>query len=182
MFSIPYQPLCRQSSISRMEMDWLLFMTGTTETWRKGRKILDGSLRPGAMMSYRQMMEEKTRDLLAQLRATPKDLHVHSKLSAGRLSYIVRYWRPGSLQEKLIMSLTYGYDLKKGDKLLEAPEKTSEVIKQVIQPGALLVNYFPLCAVSGFTPVMLAVLIVTFSAVYSFMGTIHQLRTTGGNI
>ncbi len=44
-------------------MDWPLFMTGTTETWRKGRKILDGNLRPGAMTSYRQMMQEKTRDL-----------------------------------------------------------------------------------------------------------------------
>ena len=69
-------------------MDWPLFMTGTTETWRKGRKILDGNLRPGAMASYRQMMEEKTRDLLGQLRATPKDFHAHLKLSVGCLSCI----------------------------------------------------------------------------------------------
>jgi cytochrome P450 len=72
-----------------MDMDWPLFMTGTTETWRKGRKILDSSLRPGAMVSYRQMMEEKTRDLLAQLRATPKDFHADLKLSVGCLSCIV---------------------------------------------------------------------------------------------
>jgi cytochrome P450 len=68
-----------------MDMDWLLFNTGTTDTWRKGRKILDGNLRTGAMTSYRQMMEEKTRDLLAQLRETPKDFHAHLKLSVGRL-------------------------------------------------------------------------------------------------
>jgi cytochrome P450 len=68
-----------------MDMNWPIFMTGTTETWRKGRKILDGNLRPGAMVSYRQMMEEKTRDLLAQLCATPKDFHAHLKLSVGRL-------------------------------------------------------------------------------------------------
>jgi hypothetical protein len=61
-------------------MDWPLFMTGTTETWRKGRKILDGNLRPGAMTSYRFMMQEKSRDLLSQLRATPKDFHAHLKL------------------------------------------------------------------------------------------------------
>jgi hypothetical protein len=70
-------------------MDWPLFMTGTTETWRKGRKILDSNLRPGAMVSYRQMIEEKTRDLLAQLRATPKDFYADLKLSVGRLSCIV---------------------------------------------------------------------------------------------
>jgi hypothetical protein len=55
------------------------------------------------------------------------------------------------------MSLTYGYDLKKGDKMLEAPEKVSELIAPVLQPGASLVNHFPLCAVSGFTSVLLVV-------------------------
>lgn len=72
-----------------MDMHWPLFMSGTTETWRKGRKILEGNLRPGAMVSYRQMMEENVRDLLAQLRATPKDFHAHLKLLVDRLSCIV---------------------------------------------------------------------------------------------
>ena len=61
-------------------MDWFLPMTGTSETWRKGQKLLDGSLRPGAIMSYRQMMQEKTREFLAQLRANPKDFDTHVKL------------------------------------------------------------------------------------------------------
>ena len=55
-------------------------MTGTSETWRKGRKLLDGSLRPGAIMSYRQMMQEKTREFLAQLRANPNDFDTHLEL------------------------------------------------------------------------------------------------------
>ena len=55
-------------------------MTGTSETWRKGRKLLDGSLRPGAIMSYRQMMQEKTWEFLAQLRANPKDFDTHVEL------------------------------------------------------------------------------------------------------
>jgi cytochrome P450 len=63
-----------------MEMDWFLPMTGTSGTWRKGRKLLDGSLRPGAIMSYRQMMQEKTREFLAQLRANPKNFDTHVKL------------------------------------------------------------------------------------------------------
>jgi cytochrome P450 len=62
-------------------MDWPVFMTGMTETWRKGRKLLDRSLRPGAMISYRQMIQEKTREFLAQLHATPKDFEAHVGLS-----------------------------------------------------------------------------------------------------
>jgi hypothetical protein len=55
------------------------------------------------------------------------------------------------------MSVTYGYDLKKGDKFLEATKMASELVTPVIQPGGSLVNYFPLCAVSAFAPVMLVV-------------------------
>jgi hypothetical protein len=60
------------------------------------------------------------------------------------------------------MSVAYGYDVKKGDKLLEAPEKASEILTPVIQPGAALVNYFPLCAVSAFIPIILIVPNITF--------------------
>jgi hypothetical protein len=66
-----------------MDLDWPMFMTGMTETWRKGRKLLDLSLRPGAMISYSQMIQEKTREFLVQLRANPKDFHAHLELSVG---------------------------------------------------------------------------------------------------
>ena len=65
-------------------------MAGRTETWRKGRRILDGSLRPGAMMSYRQVIQEKTYELLAQLRESPNDFRAHVRLSVGRPLYIVQ--------------------------------------------------------------------------------------------
>jgi len=71
-------------------MDWPVFMTGTTETWRKGRKLLDRSLRPGAMISYRQMIQKKTREFLAQLCATPKDFEAHVGLSVDCPSRIVQ--------------------------------------------------------------------------------------------
>ena len=61
-------------------MDWPLFMTRMSETWRKGRKLLDRSLRPGATISYRQMMQEKTREFLAHLFVTPKDFYAHIEL------------------------------------------------------------------------------------------------------
>jgi len=63
-----------------MDFNWGVFTIGFSETWRKERKILDGSLRPGAMMSYRQVMEEKTRELLVQLCADPKEFFNHVKL------------------------------------------------------------------------------------------------------
>lgn len=72
-----------------MDMDWPVFMTGMTETWRKGRKLLDRSLRPGAMIPYRQMIQEKTREFLMQLRATPKDFEAHVGLSVDSPPHIV---------------------------------------------------------------------------------------------
>ena len=52
------------------------------------------------------------------------------------------------------MSLTYGYDIEKADKMLEAPENASEILTRVIEPGATLVNYFTFCAVSGFSSLL----------------------------
>ena len=71
-------------------MDWPIFMSGMTETWRKGRKLLDGSLRLRAMVSYRQMMQEKTREFLAQLYSNPKDFRAHLDLLVGHLLDVVR--------------------------------------------------------------------------------------------
>jgi hypothetical protein len=48
------------------------------------------------------------------------------------------------------MSLTFGYDLKDGDKILEAPLQVNRLLGSLAQPGAALVNYFPFCAVSDF--------------------------------
>ncbi len=66
-------------------MDWPLFMSGMTETWREGRKLVDHSLRPGAVVTQGQMMQEKTCGFLAQLFATPKNFRAHVRLSVGRL-------------------------------------------------------------------------------------------------
>jgi cytochrome P450 len=65
-------------------------MSRMTETWREGRKLVDRSLRPGAIVSYRQMMQEKTREFLAELYSNPKNFHNLLKLLVGHLPYIVR--------------------------------------------------------------------------------------------
>jgi hypothetical protein len=44
------------------------------------------------------------------------------------------------------MSLTYGYDLKDGDKILEAPTGAAEKLSPLLLPGGALVNHLPFCA------------------------------------
>ena len=67
--------------LCRMEVDWLLPVTEYGERWREGRKIAERSLRPGAMSSYHQRIEEKTRAFLGELLASPADFRRHIKLS-----------------------------------------------------------------------------------------------------
>ena len=43
------------------------------------------------------------------------------------------------------MSLTYGYDLKDGDKMLEAPVQVAKITTPLFLPGAVLVNNLPIC-------------------------------------
>jgi hypothetical protein len=79
------------------------------------------------------------------------------------------------------MSVTYGYDLKYGDKILDSPVQLAKMLTRLIQPGSALVNYLPFCAVFSFIPAFLVVPHSFFSAPHSFMGPIFQLRTTGAN-
>jgi hypothetical protein len=55
------------------------------------------------------------------------------------------------------MSVTYGYDLKDGDKILEAPVQTGELLSPLMLPGTTLVNHLPFCAITRFIPAILPV-------------------------
>lgn len=72
------------------------------------------------------------------------------------------------------MLLTYGYALKDGDKLLEAPNQSAKLLAPLTLPGGALVNYFPFCAVLNFISATPAVphSYFVFSAAYSFLGPI----------
>jgi len=48
------------------------------------------------------------------------------------------------------MSFTYGYDLKDGDKILEAPNQANEITSPLLIPGGALVNDLPFCTISNF--------------------------------
>lgn len=48
------------------------------------------------------------------------------------------------------MSLTYGYDLKgNDDNMITAPVQATEMLSQLILPGAVLVNHLPFCEDTG---------------------------------
>ena len=55
------------------------------------------------------------------------------------------------------MSIAFGYDLKKGDGMVEAPDQISELMRPFTVPGAALVNYLPFCALSNFISAVLVV-------------------------
>jgi hypothetical protein len=166
---------------SRIEMDWLLGGLRKGELWREGRKILDRSLRPGATLLYHQMIQENVRGYLARLLATPKEFRTHISLSVDVLPPIMPplLITICSLQGKLAMSLTYGYDPKEGDDMMAAPIRATEMITRLLLPGAALVNEFPFRAVMYCIIVISSKLTFISSEVYSLMGTMAQLRIVG---
>ena len=55
------------------------------------------------------------------------------------------------------MSFSYGYNLKDGDKILEAPLQISKTLSPLLLPGGALVNHLPFCALSSLIPAKLVV-------------------------
>lgn len=63
-----------------MGWQWFLPSARSDERWRLGRKILDRSLRPGAITSYRQMGQARARVLLSRLLLNPQQWEAHIDL------------------------------------------------------------------------------------------------------
>ncbi len=55
------------------------------------------------------------------------------------------------------MSIAFGYDLKKGDRMVQAPDQISKLMRPFTVPGAALVNYLPFCALFNFIPAVFVV-------------------------
>ncbi|KAH9976332.1 cytochrome P450 [Lactifluus volemus] len=109
------------------DIGWVLTLCKNNANWREGRRLLDHSLRSGAMTSYRHIMEEETHGFLAKLLATPENFRRHTKFLQGRL----------------ITSLTYGYDLKIINDIIEAPTQATEDFSRFVIPGGAMINYLP---------------------------------------
>ena len=54
------------------------------------------------------------------------------------------------------MSLTYGYDLKDGDKIMEAPVQTIALLSPLMLPGGCLLNHLPFRAITRIIPAVLS--------------------------
>ncbi|KAH8984165.1 cytochrome P450 [Lactarius hatsudake] len=101
-----------------MGVDWAFFLARMGKYWREGRKFLDRGLRPGAAALHRHLIEEKTRVFLGQLLATPNAFREHINLLVPLPHFWIIVDSRRSLQGKLVMRLTYGYDLKENDDIL----------------------------------------------------------------
>jgi hypothetical protein len=60
-----------------MEWEWIVPLARSTEYWRQARKLLDRSLRSGAISIYRPMQQTQARVLLISLLANPDELEAH---------------------------------------------------------------------------------------------------------
>jgi hypothetical protein len=65
-----------------MGWNWFLPAARYTERWHQGRRVLDRSLRPGAVALYRPMQQSKTRVFLTRLLESPSEWEAHVELSA----------------------------------------------------------------------------------------------------
>jgi cytochrome P450 len=60
-----------------MKWEWIVTFSRYTESWRLARKLLDRSLRPAVIASYRPLLQTKAHVLLTQLLANPDELEAH---------------------------------------------------------------------------------------------------------
>jgi hypothetical protein len=56
---------------------WNVGLGNCTEEWRLGLKLLNRSLRPASIVTYRPMLEAKAYELLSQVLANPDELEAH---------------------------------------------------------------------------------------------------------
>lgn len=63
-----------------MGWQWFVPIARYSEPYRLARKLLDRGLRPGAVASYRPMLQLKARVLLTRLLENPREWEAHVEL------------------------------------------------------------------------------------------------------
>ncbi len=61
----------------RMKWEWNLGFSNYTERFRQARKLLDRSLRPATIATYRPLLQRKVHVLLTQVLANPDEVDAH---------------------------------------------------------------------------------------------------------
>jgi hypothetical protein len=60
-----------------MKWEWIVGFSKYTKSWRLARKLLDRSLRPAVIATYRPLLETKAHVLLTQVLADPNEFEAH---------------------------------------------------------------------------------------------------------
>jgi hypothetical protein len=60
-----------------MKWEWNLAFSNYTEPFRQARKLLDRSLRPATIATYRPLLQTKAHVLLTHVLANPDELDAH---------------------------------------------------------------------------------------------------------
>jgi len=77
------------------------------------------------------------------------------------------------------MSITFGYDLKDDDRMVEAPHQINKLMGPFTVPGAALVNYLPFCALSNFIPA--SAMLVVPNIYFQCWAFLHGSHTSATN-
>ncbi|KAI0052386.1 cytochrome P450 [Auriscalpium vulgare] len=109
--------------------NWRLPASQPDDHWRIGRRTLDRTLRPSALVQHRPMLETKAQDFLRQLLSDPNNFEHHIR----------------QLQGSIIMELAYGYEVQGGynDEHLKNARSVAYFASIVWVPGVQLVNSIP---------------------------------------
>ncbi|KAF9653254.1 CyP450 monooxygenase [Thelephora ganbajun] len=108
---------------------WTLPLVGYGDRWRSSRRLLHEFLSIRATNTYDDQQHYYSRDFLLRIAESPQDLWDHIKFTTGAL----------------IMSLTYGFDIKSHeDPFLAAAERALVILEEATVPGTFLVDTFPI--------------------------------------
>lgn len=115
-------------SFEMMNLNFNLTIKPYGSYWRTGRSMADHSLRQSASLAYRPMLIREARRFLGNLVRSTDDVVVSSR----------------QLTAAVIMSLTYGYEVKEPkDHFVDLAEDAVERAVAAMLPGATAINTFP---------------------------------------
>ncbi|KAI0278749.1 cytochrome P450 [Russula aff. rugulosa BPL654] len=111
-----------------MKWEWVVAFSNYTESFRQARKLLDRSLRPATIATYRPLLQTKAHVLLTHVLANPDELDAHFHHLSG----------------SLILAMGYGYEVTGiNDRKVTAAKNMAQLSSETALPGAILVNDLP---------------------------------------
>jgi len=116
---------------------------------RRCRRLFHEFLNANAVSRFDKYLNKNTCRFLSRLAETPNDFLAHIRLSVFPRTVVIAC--PHLLPilsgtGALIMEMTYGMDIKSHeDKFLQAAERVVAIVGEAVEPGAFLVDTFPIC-------------------------------------